>query len=111
MAKTLSLIKSLYQSYNQPYYFFGFKLKRNPFSDYLLTPEDFELLKNLPVTSVDLEALDLTKDNIKIFRKTMKQMKIREIDFEEELYQNKEFEINIERFGPSDIYRTIKDIS
>ena len=55
---------------------------RNFVSDYLLTPEDFELLKNLPVTHVDLHALNLTKDNIKVFRKIMKQMKIRDIDFE-----------------------------
>ena len=83
---------------------------RNFVSDYLLTPEDFELLKNLPVTHVDLHALNLTKDNIKVFRKIMKQMKIRDIDFEEELYDDEDFIIGVERFGPGDIYRTIKEI-
>ena len=78
MANTVAQIKSLNGNHSQ-LCFSGFHLKENFNSDYLLTPDDFALLKNLPVTLVDLHALDLTKDNINVFGEIMKQMKIQEI--------------------------------
>ena len=109
MARILSSIKSLYRPYKEPYNRSGLHLQSNMVSDYLFTPEDFALLKNLPLTSVYLNALDLKKDNIKDFRKIMKEMKIREIDYS--LDENEDFEIDIEEFGPDGVYKTIKDIS
>ena len=38
-------------------------------------------------------------------------MKIREIDFEEELYEDKHFFIDVKNFGPGGIYKTIIDIA
>ena len=111
MAKTLALIKSLDGNLSQSSCS-GFHLKRNFVSDYLLTHEDFELLKNLPVTLVDLHALDLTKDNINVFSEIMKQMKIQEIEYDEdELFGNKDFRIDVERFGPGGVYNTINDFT
>ena len=104
MAKTLSLIKSLCGP-NSKYYRRGFHLIRSYVSDYRLTLEDFELLKNLPVTSVDLEALDLKQDNITDFREIMNEMKIRDIYFYDELFPD--FEIYVDDFGPGGIYKTI----
>ena len=111
MTKIVSQIKSLRRSCFNSDYFSGFHLKRNYVSDYLLTPEDFKSLKNLPVTHVDLHALDLKKENIKNFREIMKLMKIRDIEYEKELYEDEDFEIYVEDFGPDGIYSTIKDVS
>ena len=91
LAETLSLIKSLC----------SFSLEFNFDSEYLLTPDDFFLFRNLPVTSVDISALDLKRDNIKNFDEIMKQMKIRDMYSLEE-------HCSVKKFGPGDIYRTIK---
>ena len=111
MVLTISKIKYLQGDHKNFYRCKGFQLKRNFVSDYLLTPDDFKLLINLPLTYVDLHALDLTKGNIKEFGEIMKQMKILEIEYDDELFQNEDFEIDVEEFGPGGIYKTIIDKS
>ena len=107
MAKTVALIKSLHWNPNQCSSR-CFHIKQNFLSDYLLTPEDFELLKNLPVTSVNLHALDLTKDNVKDFRDIMKQMKIIQIEYDRQELESAGFRINVENWGFGGIYKTIR---
>ena len=92
--KTLSKMKNLKD----------FKIYPNNQTNFKLTPKDFELFKHLPVTSVDLDALDLTKDNLSEFRQIMLEMKIEDIDWE---INYDDFEITITDFGPRGIYKTI----
>eukprot|EP00111_Clytia_hemisphaerica_P014367 TCONS_00042297-protein len=108
MVSTISKIKSRQGDHKNSSFLRGFQLMRNVVSDYLLTPDDFKLLKNLPLTYVDLRALDLKQDNIKDFREIMKQMKILDIKFYYQLFpRRKDFRIDVEKFGPGRIYNTI----
>ena len=107
MFQCLILIKTLRRSDSEPYFLSGFNLKLNCLSDYLLTPYDFALLKNLPVTQVNLNALDLTQSNIKDFGKSMKQMIIRNIYFDKALLHNQHLKVVFDKFGPRVIYKQL----
>ena len=72
---------------------------------YKLSPEEFALFQNVPVDMVQLEALDLTRENYTEFRRIMRGMKIKSIDYYEENYTD--FEITINEFGPGGVYETI----
>uniref|UniRef100_A0A7M5X9I4 F-box domain-containing protein n=1 Tax=Clytia hemisphaerica TaxID=252671 RepID=A0A7M5X9I4_9CNID len=108
MVETLSKIKSLHEPPIKKSYFSGFYLYRNYSSDYQYKPKDFSLLKSLPVKSVDLDALDLQRHNIKDFREMMNEMQILEID--DYYFDGKDFKLAVEKFGPAGIYRTIKEV-
>ena len=82
---------------------------------YRLSPKEFLLFRNLPVTYVHLGALDLdlTKENVLKFRAIMKVMEIEEIGgFPEQYFDDdKDFEIFIEDFryedDDDDVFKTI----
>ena len=106
VAKILSRMKSLRWHHNF-YSYRGFHLKRNFVTLYQLSVEEFALFKDLPVTSVDIEALALTKDNVKDFREIMNGMKILDLCFLDCDFDDEDFEVVEEDFGPNGIYKTI----
>ena len=94
IANTLLQIKTLEE--------FRFITKNeNPFK---LSPKEFELFKDIPVTMIYLEQLDLTADNLLQFRKIMREkMKLKYIV----CYGNFDFEVSVKSFGPGNIYKYI----
>ena len=96
--KTLSKIKSL------RHIFIGS-------SYYKFLPEDLAKFKGLPVRSIHLDALDLTKENIPEFRRIMMQMNIEKITRDEFLaeafHKNEELGIEVKSHGLGGIYKTI----
>ena len=81
-----------------------FQLRPDFVTFYKITPEEFALFQNLPVTLVELWALDLTESNVVEFREIMEKMKIEHIEFDKGDF---DFEISIKKFGPADRYKTI----
>ena len=47
-------------------------------NDYLLSPEDLLKFKDQPLSDIDPEALDITKENIPEFREVIKELGIRD---------------------------------
>ena len=72
-----------------------------------LSPEELALFRNLPVTDLDLLALDLKKDNIEEFSEVIKGMRVGNILYDERDFVD--FKITIQEiWDGSDIYQTIK---
>ena len=79
------------------------------FSDYKFLPEDLAKFKGLPVKSIHLEALDLTKENIPEFRRIMLQMNLEKVILfpGEGMNKNEELGIEVNSHGLGGIYKTI----
>ena len=45
---------------------------------YKLSPHELLLFKNLPVSCIDLEALDLTQENAPVFQLVFREMKVKD---------------------------------
>ena len=72
-----------------------------------LSPEELALFRNLPVTDLDLSALDLKKDSVEEFSEIIKEMRVKDIVYDEEDFED--FEITVENFSdPAGFFRTIK---
>ena len=99
VAKTLSKIKSLR----------SFEITTNELNEYKFTPEEFALFKDLPVKKVHLEALELTKQNVRKFRQLMNKMKIEEIveTMTMAFFQNKKLGIRLRKHGPGGMYWSV----
>uniref|UniRef100_A0A7M5WHV2 F-box domain-containing protein n=1 Tax=Clytia hemisphaerica TaxID=252671 RepID=A0A7M5WHV2_9CNID len=82
------------------------KIRPDHHTDYKMSPSDFALFKDLPVTItfLCLEALNLTKENEVEFRQIMKQMKITNILWFDRNFEEQGFEIDIKIDG---VYETI----
>uniref|UniRef100_A0A7M5VDP0 F-box domain-containing protein n=1 Tax=Clytia hemisphaerica TaxID=252671 RepID=A0A7M5VDP0_9CNID len=98
IVNTLSRIKSL----------IGFGIY-NDLDDDKLTPDELELFKDIPINNLDVDSLDLRKDNVDDFQNIMKGMKITDIEmpycgYDDSLYDIK---LEIKNVGPGGIYRTI----
>ena len=93
IVNTLSQIKTLV----------GFEIYQDLEENYQLSPDELKLFKDIPINNLDLEALDLTEENVVEFRKVMKEMKITSIEAIEDV----DFEIKVKDFGPGGIYKTI----
>ena len=74
-------------------------------SDYKYLPDDLAMFKGLPVKSIHLAALDLTKENILEFRRIIMDLNVEKID--QFFYKHEELEIIIETHGLGRMYQTI----
>ena len=85
------------------------------FSDYKFLPEDLAKFKGLPVKSIHLGALDLTKENIPEFQRIITQMNLEKIILfpGEGMNKNEELGIEVKSHGLGGIYKTtgLKSIS
>ena len=85
-----------------------FRFIQNYENKFKLTPEEFELFEDVPLTLVSLEQLDLSTDNLLHFRNIMREnMKIEFIIWNEDNFQDVDFEFSIKSFGPGNIYKYI----
>ena len=92
--KTLSKMKSLQHLH---IVWNGFKL----------SPEEFALFKDLPVKTINLSALDLTKKKIPKFRQIMNEMKIEKLVSPMSKRTKKSLGIQFRHFRPGGIYWSI----
>ena len=76
-------------------------------NEYKLTPEEFKLFKVLPMTLVQLEALDLTAENIGEFRDIMRSMQLIMLEWDKRNFQDLDVELSLKTFGPNGSFLTI----
>ena len=79
-------------------------------TDYKLSPEELSLFKDLPVTEVFLDVLNLAPHNIPAFRQVMREMKIQHIFWIEGYFEALGFEVSIHDFIDESngyVYKTI----
>ena len=97
IARTISEMKHLTKFYLQQNY-----------TSYVLLPEELALFKKVPITYLDLDVLDLKRENVVEFRDVMKEMKIECIEWDDDKDpEDIPFEIDVKAFGPGGIYKTI----